>query len=232
MPNSAPRDYLSVTYHSLRTPQTEYPVSLARYLADKFVIKPGGKLLDLGCGRGDMLKAFNAMGMQCDAVDKIRSTVQNIDFCEIRIVDIEKESLPFEDNYFDMVFSKSVIEHMWDPFPMMNEVRRVLQTGGLCIVMTPDWVSQMDFFYEDPTHCRPYTLNTINDLLVMTGFERSGATLFYQHPYLWNSNCFRIIATTLRLFLKARHARWLTNKTKIKFFRWSIESMVLGWGIK
>jgi cyclopropane fatty-acyl-phospholipid synthase-like methyltransferase len=49
------RDFVDVTYDEGRLPLTAYPNKLARYLFDRYQLKQGDKLLDIGCGRGEFL---------------------------------------------------------------------------------------------------------------------------------------------------------------------------------
>lgn len=226
-------DYISITYDETRVPKSDYPSQLAAYLTKRFQLKKGARLLDVGCGRGDMLRAFSLLGFDCHAVDKICSAGGNS--CQqfnIKTVDIEKDPFPYPDRYFDIIFSKSVIEHIWDPFYLMSEIHRILNDDQICIILTPDWRSQMETFYEDPTHCRPYVPDTLRDLFLMTNFKNVHAELFCQHQFIWHYSFFRYLSFALRLFLSTRNARKLTDFTKIKFFRWSVELMVIGWGYK
>ncbi len=56
------KDYVAVTYSQDRLPLTLYPGKLARYLFDRFHLKAGDKLLDVGCGRGEFLRGFMIVG--------------------------------------------------------------------------------------------------------------------------------------------------------------------------
>ena len=70
-----------------------------------------------------------------------------IDYPKIKLVqnNIEKEPLPFADNCFDVIFSKSVVEHIYNPDIFFKEAIRVLKPG-LLLTLTPDWeVKQRNF---------------------------------------------------------------------------------------
>ena len=71
---------------------------------------------------------------------------------EILQSDLRNEPLPYEDNSFDYVFSKSVLEHFYYPEELVQEIFRILKPGGLVITMVPDWVSVYKTFYDDYTH--------------------------------------------------------------------------------
>lgn len=226
------KNYISVIYDEKRTPKTDYPCRLVRYLAQRFDLKNGERLLEIGCGRGDFLTAFSGIGLDCFAVDKEKEGQNMLPGFAVKQCDISREPLPFEDNFFDVVYHKSLIEHLDDPIRLMNETLRVLKPGGKIIVLTPDWVSQMENFYEDYTHHRPYTPAALKDLLTISGFGEIKAETFYQLPSIWKRPFLKIPAWILRKILKVNQARWLTGKTGIKFIRFSVELMILGYGEK
>jgi SAM-dependent methyltransferase len=225
-------DYVSVIYEINRTPPSDYPLKLASYLCNRFSIERGSRLLEVGCGRGDFLKAFQKLGIDCSAVDLCSSTSNLLCNIEVRNVDISKDKLPYEDNFFDIVYHKSLIEHLYSPDNLMRETFRVLKPGGRVIMLVPDWHSQMKVFYEDYTHCRPYDTTSLNDVLRIYGFSKIETELFYQLPAVWKYPRIRIICKMLQLILSVPLARKLSNLMGVKFFRWSVELMVLGTGRK
>lgn len=226
------KDYISVIYDERRTPKTDYPSRLAAYLIDRFALKAGDRFLEIGCGRGDFLLAFCNAGLKCSGADKEKSSVELLVGLDVRQCDVSVQSLPFDDSTFDVVYHKSLIEHLYDPIHLMDETYRVLKQGGKLIVLTPDWQSQMQNFYDDYTHCRPYTVKAIKDLLKIHGFENVTAEKFYQLSFLWKHNYLTILSKILGAFLSVNFARRLTERTAIKCFRWSVELMILGYGEK
>jgi len=226
------RDYLSVVYDERRTPKTGYPDELAAYLVRRFGLRRGDAFLEIGCGRGDFLKAFARIGLQCSGVDVEERSADLLPGFDIRQCDLSKQRLPFEDESFDVVYHKSLIEHLCDPTNLMEETSRVLKIGGRLILLTPDWVSQMRNFYEDITHRRPYDVTAVYDTLSMFGFNEIVAERFAQLPALWKVKPLVLPARILRVLLNVHTARNLTKWTNMKFFRWSVELMVLGYGVK
>jgi len=55
---------------------------------------------------------------------------------------------------------------------------------------------------------------------------------FYQLPALWRYPGLKIFSKLLQIILSTPNARKLTKTSGIKFFRWSVELMVLGSGVK
>ncbi len=179
------RSYLDVRYAVVERPYTEYPAQLARYLSDTHLIAhQGGRLLDLGCGRGEFLHGFAQLGFSARGVD--RSKPQSPRFKEpVVAADFERSGLPFEDASFDVVFNKSVLEHLHDVSYVLQECRRVLAPGGLLVSLVPDWRCQWRHFYDDWTHVRPFTLIGLRECLTSHGFGIRHAERFRQLPFLW-----------------------------------------------
>lgn len=225
-------DYLSVVYDEKRTPKTDYPVKLASYLFDRFGFKAGGKILEIGCGRGELLAAFKELGLDCHGIDISDVSIEKQSNFNLQKVDVAKDVLPYEDNSFDIVYHKSLIEHLYSPEQLMRETHRVLKSGGRIIILTPDWQSVMKVFYEDFTHNKPYDVTAVRDLLKISGFSMVKAELFYQLPILWRYPELKCFSRFLQLFISASMGRQLTQITGNKFFRWSVELMVLGTGVK
>ena len=227
-------NYLSITYDLQRTPKTSYPKKLIEYLVKRFNLSATNKLLEIGCGRGDFLEEFSKLGMQVFGIDRESTSAEILSKKEIEVknCDISKDKIPYPDNFFDVIYHKSLIEHLYDPSNLMKESYRVLKPGGKLIILTPEWVSQMKNFYEDITHCRPYDVSALKDAFLIYKFKNVTTEKFYQLPILWKIKSLKMFSFLLRHILSVHLSRNLTKITKVKFFRWSVELMVLGYGEK
>lgn len=229
---SSASDYLSVVYGEQRTARTNYPEQLAAYLCHRFHIQPGARLVEIGCGRGEFLSAFRDCGLVVSGVDREETAKTMLPDADISVCDVTKDALPYDDESIDVIYHKSVIEHVYDPMPLMQETLRVLKPGGKVIILTPDWQTQMSVFYEDFTHSRPFDKTALGDLLRISGLDASFSEIFFQLPVLWQRPWLRVVSALLRFFFPVRMARRLTDLTGIKFIRWSCELMILGSGVK
>lgn len=218
--------YISTVYDEKTHPYTVYPSQLCKYLFDRFNMNKGQRLIDIGCGRGEFLYNFKELGLIVNGIDCEEYSSNFLKDIEIRYIDLEKASIPFDDETFDIVFSKSMIEHMHDPSNFLHEVHRILKTGGIAIIMTPDWMSNMKIYFDDYTHRTPFTINSMRDALKMFGFRNVNTELFYQLPILWRFPQLKLLSWFIRLSIP------VTLKSNIKFIRWSCELMVLGYGKK
>ncbi len=222
-------DYLSTVYSADRAPKTEYPQQLVRYLCQTFDLKPGQKLLEIGCGRGDFLRAFAESGLDCYGTDREKSAVQQSPAMKVTASDLEKEALPYADASFDVVYHKSVLEHFASPNRVMDETKRVLKPGGKCIILTPDWETCMPIFFEDITHIRPYNVTALRDTFQIWGMSKIDVKRIRQLPLLWKFPALVVFSNLIRGLFSIQAARALTAKTGINFFRWSVELMVMGY---
>jgi SAM-dependent methyltransferase len=185
--------YLDVRYGASKKPYTDYPSTLVRHLTEKYLGTERGRLLDLGCGRGEFLHAFATEGFAATGIDRARPAQPK--FTEPVVVgDYAKDGLPFRDGEIDVIFSKSVFEHVVDIGALVSECRRVLAPGGTMIAMVPDWKAQWDHFYDDWTHVRPFTLTGLTECVACHGFEIAESRRFRQLPFLWQRPWLRPVA--------------------------------------
>lgn len=180
------RDYVAVIYNEGDKPFTQYPDKLARYLSSRYKLPKGGKILDLGCGRGEFLKGFIRCGLNGYGVDGSTVAKSICPEAEILQSDLENNTLPYNENYFDVVFSKSVLEHFYYPEKLVQEIYRILNPGGMVITMVPDWESVYNIFYDDYTHRKPFTLNSLKNILQISGFDKVRVEKIRQLPFLWS----------------------------------------------
>lgn len=117
------------------------------------------KVLDIACGEGygSNLLANNAnhvTGVDINTnvikLAKGKYQKQNLEFITGGV-----ENIPVPDNYVDVVVSFETLEHIADHEKMMAEIKRVLVTGGLLIISTPDKKNYSDKTgYKNPFHVK------------------------------------------------------------------------------
>lgn len=93
-----------------------------------------------------------------------------LDICQQGVIenmvlgDVTKP-LPFRDCHFDGVVISDVLEHVFEDYLALREIRRVLKDDGILVVAGP-------FLHDAPEHhVRVYTPNTMRRLLEYSGFE-------------------------------------------------------------
>ena len=218
------KNYLSVVYDEKSHPYSDYPKKLCAYLFQSFGFKEGMKMLEPGCGRGEFLKNFKDLGLDVVGVDASPEAIAFGDGLDIKLCDIENEKLPFDDNTFDVIYSKSFIEHLYYPEKYLEEAYRVLKPNGMLLTLVPDWESNYITYFDDFTHRTPFTKMALTDAYKMYGFKEVRVFKFRQLPIVWKYPIMNYFCAFISPFIPVR--------TQKKFFRWSRELMLVGIGKK
>ena len=220
------RDYVAVVYNEEDRPFTQYPDKLARYLSLRYKLPKGSKILDLGCGRGEFLRGFIRCGLNGYGVDQSTIAKSVCPEAEILQSNLENEPLPYDDNTFDAIFSKSVLEHFYYPEKLVMEIYRIVKPGGLVITMVPDWESVYKTFYEDYTHRTPFTVNSLRDIFLINGFDDVKVERFRQLPFLWSLPYLKPLCSIVALVTPR------SLRPHSKLVRFSQEIMLLSTAVK
>ncbi len=108
-------------------------------IIERYLPLAGRRVLDLGCGVGEYVRAFEREGAEalgCDIewprlVEARRRGAR-------RLLAASGEALPFRDGALDVVVLNEVIEHVADDRATLREVARVLTAGGECVIFAPN----------------------------------------------------------------------------------------------
>ena len=104
----------------------------------------GGRMLDLGCGSGEIARAGAAAGLRvtgCDISElMLRSAMSRDPGSDVEWVQLETQwrRLPFPTASFDAVVAASVLEYVDEPSAVLAECARILRPGGLLACTVPD----------------------------------------------------------------------------------------------
>ena len=126
------------------------------------------KLLDIGCGHGNILRQFfpkNAVGIDNDRL--ILKMARERGHKNVKYANLEK-GIPFKNESFEAVTAVHVIEHLKNINFLFEEVYRVLRPGGYFYIDTP---AADHKFWDNPDHIRPCTLVSIKKLCQNNNFE-------------------------------------------------------------
>ena len=103
-----------------------------------------GTVLDYGCGRGktvEILRSRNVSAYGCDVFyeggnyrDSVGSALLNNGV----VREMKGDAIPFADEFFDVVVSNQVFEHVPDLNIALAEISRVLKPGGVLLALFPD----------------------------------------------------------------------------------------------
>jgi len=109
-----------------------------------------GSLLDLGCGNAPFYQVYKKYSTQVTCADWFNSMHTN-DFIDVEC-DLSKP-LPFESNEFDTVILSDVLEHIFNPENLWEEIFRILAPQGRLILNVPFYY----WIHEEPHDYYRYT---------------------------------------------------------------------------
>ena len=102
------------------------------------------RLLDLGCGTGELARALAARGAQATACDFSIEMLHRAAKCDaaaaVEWIRLQPgwQKLPFDPSVFDAVVAASVLEYVDDAAPVFMECARVLRPGGFMLCTVPN----------------------------------------------------------------------------------------------
>lgn len=134
------------------------------------------KILDIGCGDGVLMKYLIEEGYSAIGAD---TDIDSVAHCrEDNLTVFEKDAISFlqeNKSAFGGIICSHLIEHipLDQIVPLINGCYGALIEGGVLLVITPN-VNNLGGsanFWNDPTHIRPFTNDSLRKLLTKTGFN-------------------------------------------------------------
>jgi SAM-dependent methyltransferase len=144
---------------------------LVQQLRERVGLPPSGRMLDLGCGNGAMLRSFSEQlpGWSLagnELSDKYRDVVEAIPRVE-KLYPGQPEDVH---GTFDVMTLLHVLEHVPDPVAFLTRLGRKMNPGGLIVVEVPDH-RQNPFDLAIADHCSHFTLGTLVAVSEAAGLE-------------------------------------------------------------
>ncbi|MEM6545391.1 MAG: class I SAM-dependent methyltransferase [Pseudomonadota bacterium] len=204
-----------------------------------FPMRPGEKLLDLGCGEGRhviaacMLDGIDAIGVDLSVEDLSTARARRDEFAVLTAesgedatvnenVSAEKSplfavlagdalGLPFDDHTFDAVICSEVLEHVPDYRAALREIHRVLKPGGrLCASVPRAWPERICWFFSREYHqVLGGHLRIFDSTKLSADIQRQGFSPYARH----GAHALHSIYWWLQcMFWKSREKNWLVRQ--------------------
>ena len=101
---------------------------------------PGGRLLDIGCGVGQVVAQLTREGFEAHGVDVSAPNIERTRAFTNRCLLYDGNRLPYPDGHFQRVGALNVVEHVQDPEAFIAEAVRVCAPGGRIILSSPNFL--------------------------------------------------------------------------------------------
>lgn len=123
-----------------------------------------GKALDFGCGSKPYISLFNVesytgLDYATEVSEKNSKLAADVFY--------DGKTIPFQPNHFDSVFTSEVLEHVFNPDEILDEINRVMKPGGHLLLSCPFFWPE----HEQPYDYARYSSFGIKHLIEKHGFE-------------------------------------------------------------
>ena len=138
-----------------------------------------GRLLEIGFGDGSFLETMAKKGWEACGIDISEAAValaSDRPGIKVEWGDILERA--YDSETFDLVVLRNVLEHMKDPAAVLDEVRRIMKTGGELCIIVPNIesiearIGGENWFHRDPEyHLSHFSPATLTEALILAGFR-------------------------------------------------------------
>jgi 2-polyprenyl-3-methyl-5-hydroxy-6-metoxy-1,4-benzoquinol methylase len=165
---------------------------------EKFLVKPTGKVLDVGCGLGFFVKTVNHIKPDWEAVgyEMSKSAVNYAktknNLSNIHAGMVQESGIP--EGSIDVITLWDVIEHIPKPHPLLSYLQTLLKPGGILFIQTPNFPIQLIkarlkvlksgmregiHYLEAKDHINDYSRQTLTKLALDTGYQAPEYHILY-----------------------------------------------------
>ena len=182
MENSG-RDQEARLHHYFRNrgidPAYYLSFQLPQWLKEELPADRNARILDIGCGFGQMLLRLRDEGYR--NISGIDIGSESVEFCQsqglnVRRINSIEEFAQEQAGQYDLILMSHVLEHIpkEETISTLSAIRSLLAAGGSYIVMVPNAQSATGVYwmYEDFTHHLLFTAGGLRYALLSAGFEK------------------------------------------------------------
>ena len=106
---------------------------------------PGARVLDIGCGVGQVVNRLTQAGYESYGVDVSQPNLERARKISERCQLYDGKQLPFPDSHFTSAGALNVLEHVDEPEAFIRELARVVEPGGRVLLSSPNFLRVLGF---------------------------------------------------------------------------------------
>jgi SAM-dependent methyltransferase len=137
-----------------------------------------GRVLDVGCGNGEILNQYRDLGWETYGVEMSAASARIAESVGHRLFVGELMDARYQENYFDAVTLWDSLEHIHNPLTITKEIYRILKPDGRIYISVPNygscyarWFKDKWFMFTAPLHYYHYNRRTLTKLLEESSFK-------------------------------------------------------------
>jgi len=138
----------------------------------------GTRVLDAGCGIGNFTEIVRhhaefvmAIDLSPENIQVLRERFADVDNVEIQQIDLDTASEQIAAHQIDTAVCLDVIEHIAEPVPLLQSLRRIVQPGGRLLIKVPALQWLFGSIDEASGHYRRYTRKTLREHVEAAGWH-------------------------------------------------------------
>ncbi|PWB39061.1 MAG: hypothetical protein C3F02_00370 [Parcubacteria group bacterium] len=161
-----------MSYYSNHQYKSKENLWFENFYFDRWFKNNPGPILDMGCATG------NFIATHPDIIEGIEKDNDSLKICWERGLKVKKIDIPAEldqlpGDYYQGIYAKQLIEHLGNPLVFMKQIHRLLKAGGRAVILTPNCPYALNrFFWDDYTHLRPFTKESLKRVALDAGFKK------------------------------------------------------------
>jgi len=151
------------------------------------LLAPGKRMLDIGCGRGTLLRMAREEGFEAYGLERSSQEEHPLPYVFYK----DLEDCRFPDGHFQLVTLWHVLEHLRDALAALREIHRILSPEGWLSVAVPNFggaqaeAAGRHWFHLDlPRHLWHFRPRSLESLLARAGFRTARCSTF-SFEYDW-----------------------------------------------
>ena len=121
------------------------PKLYAKYADTLKPQRAGARVLDVGCGVGQVVSRLNDAGFEGCGVDVSKPNIERAKKICSRCELYDGRTLPFPGNHFASAGALNVLEHVDEPEAFIRELVRVVEPGGRVVLSSPNFFRVLGF---------------------------------------------------------------------------------------
>lgn len=161
-----------MSYYSKEQYKPKENIWFENYYFDRWFKNNPGPILDLGCATG------NFMATHPDIIEGLEKDEDSLKICRerglrVKKIDVASELGQLPSDHYSGIYAKQLIEHLSEPLVFMKHIHRILKGGGRAVILTPNCPYALNkFFWDDYTHRRPFTKESLKRVALDAGFKK------------------------------------------------------------